>query len=254
MVAIPPRRLAQLRPGADLGMINASHKHGARTFLLVRNFPLEAQATPRLPQICHATPTTWHHLRRHARAGAVGAQALPFRRSRYEEKLLAGMGSEIRAGKYLYSPLLGTRNEERGGCGRHEQRIAFTRGVDTHLGSGRGCPLYGGVAEGGKEHFRRRQRRGGWWEKERGGTNVWQFGQYLLPRSMIAEHILDTLPTVGKCVELSREHSIIKASGVCVKNLPEMREIGILHQPLNFGLRREHPSVLQGLSVGMIIP
>jgi hypothetical protein len=47
---------------------------------------------------------------------------------------------------------------------------------------------------------------------------------------------------------------LLKASGVCVKNLPETREIGILHQPLNFGLRRERPSVLQGLSVGMIIP
>jgi hypothetical protein len=33
---------------------------------------------------------------------------------------------------------------------------------------------------------------------------MWQFGQYLLPRSMIAERILDTPPTVGKCVELFR--------------------------------------------------
>ncbi|KAJ7836916.1 hypothetical protein B0H14DRAFT_2589482 [Mycena olivaceomarginata] len=35
--------------------------------------------------------------------------------------------------------------------------------------------LYGSVVEGGREHFQRGRRRGGWWEKERGGTNMWQF-------------------------------------------------------------------------------
>ncbi|KAJ7785554.1 hypothetical protein B0H14DRAFT_2630471 [Mycena olivaceomarginata] len=210
MVAIPPRRLAQLRPGADVGMISASArrpallclKHGVRTFLPVRNF--EAQATPRLPRICHATPATRHRLRHHVRAGAAGAQTLLFRRSRYEEKLLAGMGSEI-VGNWA--------REMRNGAG--------AAGVSSELHSQEVwthtlVPVEGArcTAALGKEE-----------EKVFGGGGGarWMVGegkrrdkyvavwQYLLPRSMIAERILDTPPTVGKCRNFPALHRLALA-------------------------------------------
>ncbi|KAJ7784006.1 hypothetical protein B0H14DRAFT_2630711 [Mycena olivaceomarginata] len=182
MVAIPPRRLAQLRPGADVGMISASARRPALPLSQARGAHILAGAQFRSASHS-ASPTD---LPCHARNQA--SVATP--------RESWGSGSTD-------TPVPAV--EERGGCGGREQRIAFTRGVDTHLGSGRGRALYGGIGEGGKEGFWGRRRHGGWWEKERGGTNMWQFGQYLLPRSMIAERILDTPPTVGKCVELSSE-------------------------------------------------
>ncbi|KAJ7693276.1 hypothetical protein B0H14DRAFT_2651432 [Mycena olivaceomarginata] len=50
--------------------------------------------------------------------------------------------------------------------------------------------------EGGNV-FSGRRRHGGWWGKERGGTNIWQFGPCLQPRSTIAGRIIDTPSSVG---------------------------------------------------------